>query len=306
MCGIYCIKNLINSKRYIGQSVDIYKRWSCHTSALNNGVHCNRHLQRSWDKYGEKSFEFSILEECKIDKDILNKQEQYWINYYDSYNNGYNLTVGGDAYSSFGVECSDEKKLKISKANTGRKNTKEQNDRISKALLNSPNVLRGENHPYYNRKLTDEEILRLRNGLKEYYKNIDYTPSWSKKVICVTTNKIFSTMTKAANHYGVNQSNIASCCEHKREFAGELPDGTRLQWEFYKDGKTYIKKEQKQRSNKERPILQYDLNHNFIKEWSSAKECNEETGICRSKISNVCRGIRRQTGGFIFEYKDAL
>lgn len=303
ICGIYCIENLRNSKKYIGQSVDIYKRWSTHISMLNNGSHCNQYLQNAWNKYGEESFRFNILEKCKCDKDILNNREQYWINYYNSYDSGYNLTAGGDG--TFGVKCSDEKKQKISKANTGRKNTQEQKDRISKALLNNPNVLRGENHPYYNKKLNDEEILRLRTGLKNYYENNSYTPSWSKKVICVTTGKIFNTLKKAANYYGINQSNISSCCEYKREFAGELADGTRLQWEFYEDGKVYVKKEQKQRSNKERPILQYDLEENFIKEWKSAKECNDFTGIQRSRISDVCRGKRKQTGGYIFKYKDA-
>ena len=48
-----------------------------------------------------------------------------------------------------------------------------------------------------------------------------------------------------------------------------------------------------------------DLEENFIKEWKSAKECNDLTGIQRSKISDVCRGKRKQTGGYIFRYKDA-
>lgn len=302
ICGIYCIENKINGKRYIGQSVNIYRRWSNHISVLNNNYHFNDHLQKAWVKYGEAAFVFSILEKCS--KEDLNTREKYWIEHYDSFNSGYNLTIGGDG--TLGSICSEEKKAKISKAKIGKKLTEEQKQRVSKGLLNSPNVLRGENHPYFQRKLNDTEILRLRNGIKQYYEENNHTPPWSKKVICVTTGKIFDTMTKGAAEYNIKApANISSCCSHKREFAGELPDGTRLQWEWYVDGKTYDKKEQVYRSNKERPIIQYDLNHNYIREWKSAKECCDNTGISRSKICNVCKGQRRQTGGYIFEYKTA-
>lgn len=303
--GIYCIENLYNKKRYIGQSVDIYKRWGNHVSTLNNGTHCNIHLQNSWNKYGKESFKFIILEECASNKQLLNQKEKYWIEYYNSFNNGYNFTTGGDGVP--GTKCSDEKKLKISNARKGYKYTIEQRKRISEALRSSKNVLRGKNHPYYNRKLNDDEIKRLRMGLYKYYNDNNYTPSWSKKVICVTTNEIFDTLTKAANKYKISSSsNIRLCCQHKREFAGELPDGTRLQWEFYDKNMIFIKKDQVQRSNKERPILQYDLGKNFLKEWKSAKECSIYTGLQRSKISNVCRGKRKQTGGYIFRYKDEV
>lgn len=45
-------------------------------------------------KYGIDNFKFSVLEEC--DKEDLNEKEKYWIEKYDSYNNGYNNTCGGD------------------------------------------------------------------------------------------------------------------------------------------------------------------------------------------------------------------
>ena len=45
-------------------------------------------------KYGLENFSFEILELCS-EKD-LNKKEQYWIQYYNSFNNGYNATEGGD------------------------------------------------------------------------------------------------------------------------------------------------------------------------------------------------------------------
>lgn len=58
LCGIYCIENTVNGKKYIGQSVNIYTRWKQHKNDLNNDAHCNEHLQSAWNCYGEEAFKF--------------------------------------------------------------------------------------------------------------------------------------------------------------------------------------------------------------------------------------------------------
>ena len=97
--GIYIIENTINNKIYIGQtSVSFKNRLSNHVSELKRNKHCNNHLQRAWNKYGEDNFLFDILEECS--KKLLNRREVYWISYYESNNSdyGYNKTPGGEGY----------------------------------------------------------------------------------------------------------------------------------------------------------------------------------------------------------------
>ena len=292
---------MITNKKYIGQSKNIARRWAVHRSALNNKSHVNRHLQSAWNKYGKLNFRFYVLEYCT--EESLNRQEQYWIAYYNTKNEGYNLTDGGNG--CVGMICSEETKAKISKANKGKIRTDEQKLRIRESLINNPNVLRGSKHPYFGKKLSAKQIERLRVGRNEYFQSNNYTPSWAKAVICVTTSEIFGSITKGHQKYhNANQSNIVACCNHKRDFAGELQDGTRLQWEWYIKDKKYTTKPQVLRSNKERPILQYDLQNKFIREWESAKECNNATGIQRSRICDVCKGHRRQTGGYIFKYKN--
>lgn len=91
--GIYMIRNLINDKKYIGQAHDIKYRWMHHKCDLNGNIHHNKHLQGAWNKYGFNNFEFSVIEEV-ADAD-LNNREIYWIEYYDSFRNGYNLDMGG-------------------------------------------------------------------------------------------------------------------------------------------------------------------------------------------------------------------
>lgn len=88
--GIYLITNLINNKKYVGQSTHIYKRWGVHKNS-NNWIDIP--LYRAFKKYGLNNFKFEILEECSKEK--LDDLEIYWISYFDCFNNGYNLTPGG-------------------------------------------------------------------------------------------------------------------------------------------------------------------------------------------------------------------
>ena len=97
ICGIYCIENLVNNKKYIGQSVDIYSRWYVHKSKLYGNKHENTHLQNSWNNYGGKYFHFYIVELC--DKELLNEREIYWIKHYNTFYDGYNETFGGQGQS---------------------------------------------------------------------------------------------------------------------------------------------------------------------------------------------------------------
>ena len=97
LTGIYKITNLINKKSYIGQSLDIHRRWKREIDDANNpSSHSYDYpLMRAFRKYGIDNFNFEIIEECDIAN--LNEREMYWINFYDTFFNGYNQTLGGDS-----------------------------------------------------------------------------------------------------------------------------------------------------------------------------------------------------------------
>lgn len=61
--GIYAITNAVSGTVYIGQAVNIRKRWEVHRCTLEKGKHRNNYLQRAWIKYGPHSFQFSVLED---------------------------------------------------------------------------------------------------------------------------------------------------------------------------------------------------------------------------------------------------
>lgn len=93
MIGIYKITNDINDKIYVGQSVDIKKRWSQHIYYALNPSKCNMIINFEMRKLGIDHFKIETIEECPVEK--LDEREIYWIDFYDSYHNGYNATEGG-------------------------------------------------------------------------------------------------------------------------------------------------------------------------------------------------------------------
>lgn len=115
MLGIYQILNLVNAKFYIGSATDFNLRWSQHKWELKNNCHGNTHLQFAWNKYGESSFEFIIIEIC--DKDKLLEREQFWIDNLKACELGYNIRQ--TAKSNLGLKWTDAHKEKISKAKRG-------------------------------------------------------------------------------------------------------------------------------------------------------------------------------------------
>jgi hypothetical protein len=76
--GVYQIRCIPTGKIYIGSAVDLRARWDKHRRSLCRGNHRNAHLQAAWNKYGEASFEFSVLE--FVDASDLLRAEQAWIN----------------------------------------------------------------------------------------------------------------------------------------------------------------------------------------------------------------------------------
>ena len=91
---IYKIENQINHKVYIGQTIkSLNKRFSQHKNNYTKPYFSQIHLYRAFKKYGIENFSFEKIE--RVNDEDLDEREKYWIAYYNSYENGYNSTLGG-------------------------------------------------------------------------------------------------------------------------------------------------------------------------------------------------------------------
>ena len=147
--GVYCIKNTINKKVYIGSTKNTFKRrFYEHTRLLKALNHHNLYLMRSVNKYSIENFEFSILEIIdKKEVEIIRERERYYINKFNSFlkEKGYNFDDNTLAPPS----------------------TESIRERVSKTLKN-----KYKNDPIYRQKMRE---LSLRKKGK---------PSWNKGVKC--------------------------------------------------------------------------------------------------------------------------
>ena len=113
--GIYKIACIVTGKFYIGSTSNLYDRRKSHLSKLRRNEHGNPKLQAAWNKYGEASFTYDVLE--LVLPMSLTAREQYWI---DKLKPLFNLaSVAG---SRLGIKDSPETREKIRQSKLGRKN----------------------------------------------------------------------------------------------------------------------------------------------------------------------------------------
>lgn len=186
-CGIYKITNTVNNKCYVGQSVNIERRWSYHLLELNRGNHWNPHLQMAWNRYGACAFKFEII--CLCSKDKLNVLETYWCDYYrpNVYNIGH-TRVEGTMTQEIRKKISEKGKGRIpwnkgkkgiihitvtpeqclarSLRLKGHKVSEETKKKISKAHKGKPAWNKGMKGQYTRPKKSEETKQKIRDAVK--------------------------------------------------------------------------------------------------------------------------------------------
>lgn len=212
MIGIYSITNTVNSKKYIGQSVDVKRRLRNHKWALKHNKHINDHLQKSFNKYGENCFVFDII--CECDEEKLDEMERFYIAYYDCMNpnHGYNSESGGNLYKHW----SDELKLKIKEIRGGENSGMwgKHHTEETKAIMREKAL---------GRVLSDETKAKLSKSHKG---------KLAKPLYCIEADIVFPSSLEAAEFAGLkSRSSIFENIAGRKSYAGRHPEtGEPLHW----------------------------------------------------------------------------
>ena len=145
---IYLWTNLVNNKVYIGQTQNLYQRMQQYYSEREK-----RCINLALSKYGFDNFDIDILEK-DINVADLDKYEQYWMDYYESYDlkKGYNVCK--EAGTTRGYHHTDEDKHKMSEI-------------VKKRLQEHPEYIKcGSDNPMFGKKVSVETRAKISEGLK--------------------------------------------------------------------------------------------------------------------------------------------
>ena len=187
---IYLWTNLVNGKKYVGQTTCFHRRMKTYRYTYPNA-----YMERAVNKHGLDNFDITILER-DVPLDKLDERAQYWLDYYQSYDldKGYNICkVAGTTKGVTHTEewCQKHSEWLKEKWATDEDYRKFWHDKMS-----------GENNYFYGKDFSGDK-----NGR-------------AKSIICVEKNKIYTTIKEAAKCSGTSRQNISHVLNGRQETAG--------------------------------------------------------------------------------------
>lgn len=322
--GIYCWTSP-SGKKYVGQTNNLAGRKRQFLNFNSNYSSGLSKIDMARKKYNDKSlWSYEIIESCV--EEMLNEREAYWIKKLDTFNNGYNSTLGGNGVC--GAKFTDEtkrmmseKKIEYFRNHESPAKGRKMQAHVKEAIRigrdefltrNGGGHMKGKHHSdktkekislskkdYYNNNPDAKKGQSDR--LKYYYKN---NPEALLKMSKDMKERMETGVVKSGKNAGKTYKEVLS--DSQREWVKEHghPMKGRKQSEESRR-KMSISKKGKKIDKIRIPIVQLNLDGSFVYEWSSAIEAEEHNKkYSRSKICMVCKGKRKTCAGYRWMYKN--
>lgn len=326
-----------SGKVYVGQTVNIKKRWGYngehYTTKKKDGSFIQASFARAIEKYGWKNFKHNIVLE-NVSKSEADYAEKYLIRWYKIHGLSYNITDGGEGCCGIHRVFSEEERRKISERVSknppmkGKKHTPEAMAKIIAANRNrqytpEQRAAMAERARLYNTGKTHSE--ESKKKMSDYRKAHPETwiGGWNKKEVHQYDLEgkymhSFPSAEEAANALGKSiGGDIGACVTGKKLSAGgffwrdykvesidvskykviKTSSGSRV-YSIMEDGSC------KMCGVKGKAVNQYSLEGNYIATYCSASDANRKTGVYRTTISHCCNHDSRSktAGGYLWEY----
>ena len=285
ICGIYKITNKETQQAYIGQSMDIAQRWKDHLKSLDD-VKIHQELRNNI-----LFFTFEVIELCQ--KEELDQREKYWVEYYNSLQNGYNMTIGGKTF------IPPKNKRPVQQYDLNGKyicsysSIKEAKEKTNISHIDA--CCRGERKTSGGFQWVYSDIPNIENIIKT---NVVAHCERAVSQYDLEGNKIqdFQSIAAAAKLTGITHTGILKVCQKKGHTAGGY------RW-TYKEDSLEIKN-LKQGGKKRVCQISKETNE-LIKTFNSVSEAAKSLGNKSvGCISEVCNGKRKSAYGYIWKYEE--
>lgn len=218
---IYKIINIQNAKFYIGSSIVVAARWRKHARELRAGKHHCPHLQAAWNKYGEDSFVFRVVE-VVVDMAALPAAEQRWLDEHHGKRHCYNFAKHVDN-SSRGVVRADTHRQAISESlkafyknnphpAIGRKHTEHakalmQQNRAGKPVSEATkDLLRQAN---LGKIASAETRAKLSAQRKGKVRSAEHAAKYAKAILEVSTGVVYASLKAVKEEFGMSPGMLA-------------------------------------------------------------------------------------------------
>lgn len=288
--GVYAIVNKVNGHMYVGSSFDVYGRWSKHQQDLVKNTHHSDYFQKAWNKYHKDNFDFIVLE--RVDGDIKKRfaAEQRWVDYYLEqgvvlYNMSKNVVTP--------THCTTVEDLKDGKRNISWEQFELLCYYLSETtvpLLDLSDLTGIHPHTVYEiyEKVSYADLTKDMKFIKRTKRPAKLSESDVEEIIQRMLRLEYDT--DIAKDFEISVNTIKDIRYHRI-------------WQHLTKDIIFPDVSEHKRAPGKKPVLQYDLDGNFIAEYESGHEADRTTGIGYKMILRVCNGDRPYTHGFIFKFK---